>query len=87
MARSLDSTAKAANSPDSIKYKRYVVESYSQLAGFYNNVKKDKETAIFYLDQWIAVDPADPNPRKFKEILSRKPQPTSRPAPHKAAAK
>jgi tetratricopeptide (TPR) repeat protein len=85
IARRLDSTAKAANGPDSIKYKRYVVESYSQLAGYYNNVKKDKETAIFYLDQWIAVDPADPNPRKFKEILSRKPQQAARPAPHKAA--
>lgn len=80
IARSLDSTAKAANSGDSIKYKRYVVESYSQLAGYYNNQKKDKETAIFYLDQWIAVDPADPNPRKFKEILSRKPAAPARPA-------
>lgn len=80
IARSLDSTAKVANSPDSIKYKRYVVESYSQLAGFYNNVKKDKETAIYYLDQWIAVDPVDPNPRKFKEILSRKPAPPRQPA-------
>jgi tetratricopeptide (TPR) repeat protein len=75
MARGLDSTAKAANSPDSIKYKRYVVEAYSQLAGYYNNVKKDKETAIFYLDQWITVDPADNNPRHFKEILNRKPAP------------
>ena len=89
MARGLDSTARAANSPDSNKYKRYVVEAYSQLAGYFNNVKKDKETAIFYLDQWIAVDPVDPNPRKFKDILSRKPQPVARPAAgaKKAAAK
>ncbi|HXB06570.1 MAG TPA: tetratricopeptide repeat protein [Puia sp.] len=89
IARNLDSTAKAANSTDSIKYKRYVVEAYSQLAGYYNNVKKDKETAIFYLDQWIAVDPADPNPQKFKGILSRKPAPAARPAAgtKKAAAK
>ena len=85
IARSLDSTARAANSPDSNKYKRYVVESYSQLAGYYNNVKKDKETAIFWLDQWIAVDPVDPNPRKFKEILSRKPQQATRPAARKTA--
>ena len=80
IARSLDSTAKAANSPDSIKYKRYVVEAYSQLAGYYNNVKKDKETAIGWLEQWIAVDPADPSPRKFIEILRRKPAPAARPA-------
>ena len=77
-ARGADSTAKAANSPDSIKYKRYVIEAYSQLASFYNNQKKDKETAIFYLDQWIAVDPANPDPRKYKEILNRKP--AARPA-------
>ena len=87
IARSLDSTAKAANSPDSIKYKRYVVESYSQLAGYYNNVKKDKETAIFYLDQWIAVDPADPNPRKFKELLNRKPAPRPAAGARRAATK
>jgi tetratricopeptide (TPR) repeat protein len=81
IARSLDSTAKAANSPDSVKYKKYVVESYSQLAGFYNNVKKDKETAIFYLDQWSAVDPADQTPIKFKQILNRPAkQPAARPA-------
>jgi Flp pilus assembly protein TadD len=85
IARRLDSTAKAANSPDSIKYKRYIIESYSVLAGFYNNVKKDKETAIFYLDQWMAIDPVDPNPKKFKEILSRKPQQATRPAPKKTA--
>jgi tetratricopeptide (TPR) repeat protein len=80
IARSLDSTAKAANSPDSNKYKRYVVESYSVLASYYNNTKKDKETATFYLDQWITVDPADPNPRKFKEIINRKPVAPARPA-------
>jgi hypothetical protein len=80
IARSLDSTAKAANSPDSTKYKRYVIESYSQLAGYFNNVKKDKETAITYLDMWIEVDPADPNPKKFKEILTRKPPPAAKPS-------
>jgi tetratricopeptide (TPR) repeat protein len=80
MARSLDSTAKAANSPDSIKYKRYIVEGYSQLAGYYNNQKKDKETAIFYLDQWLVVDPTNEIARHFKDILSRPVKQPAKPA-------
>ena len=80
MARQLDSLGKVAGTQDSIKYKRYVIESYSVLAGWYNNVKKDKETATYYLDQWIAVDPADPNPRKFREMINRKPTAPARPA-------
>jgi tetratricopeptide (TPR) repeat protein len=69
--RNADSVAKVANSPDSIKYKKYIIEAYSQLAGFYNNVKKDKETAIFYLKQWLEVDPTSPDAQRFLAILSR----------------
>jgi hypothetical protein len=87
IARSLDSTAKAANSPDSVKYKRYVVESYSQLASYYNNQKKDKETALYYLDQWLAVDPASADAKRYKEILSRPVRQPARPSAgaHRAA--
>ncbi|GGB19087.1 tetratricopeptide repeat protein [Puia dinghuensis] len=87
IARGLDSTAKAANSPDSIKYKRYVVEAYSQLASFYNNQKKDKESALYYLDQWLAVDPASADARRYKEILSRKPAPRPAAGTKKAATR
>jgi tetratricopeptide (TPR) repeat protein len=77
VARALDSTAKAAGSPDSIKYKSQVVLSYSQLAGYYNNIKKDKESALIYLRKWQEIDPANPDVAKFIEILTR---PARRPA-------
>jgi tetratricopeptide (TPR) repeat protein len=71
VARALDSTAKAAGSPDSIKYKSQVVLSYSQLAGYYNNIKKDKESALVYLRKWQEIDPANPDVDKFIRILTR----------------
>jgi tetratricopeptide (TPR) repeat protein len=79
MARNLDSTAKAANSPDSVKYRTQAVNSYFFLAGYYNDNKKDKGTAIFYLDQILVVDPTNQTATKFKAILS-KPAPAARPA-------
>jgi tetratricopeptide (TPR) repeat protein len=84
MARALDSTAKAAGTADSIKYKSQAILSYSQLAGYYNNIKKDKETAVFYLDQWLVVDPTSPDAKHFRDVLTR-PAPTRAPAKPKAA--
>lgn len=84
--RNADSVERAKGGADSIKYKRYIVESYSQLASYYNNVKKDKETAIAYLKQWEEIDPTNPDPPKFIEILTRPPR---RPAAtaHKTGAR
>jgi tetratricopeptide (TPR) repeat protein len=70
-ARGLDSTAKAAGSPDSIKYKSQILISYFFLAQYYNDIKKDKQTAIAYLQKVLEVDPTNPNASKFITILSR----------------
>jgi tetratricopeptide (TPR) repeat protein len=80
MARSLDSTAKANNSPDSIKYRSQAVNSYFFLAGYYNDNKKDKQTAISYLEKVLEVDPTNATAPKFIEIL-KKParQPATKP--------
>jgi tetratricopeptide (TPR) repeat protein len=83
MARSLDSTAKANNGPDSIKYRGQAVSSYFALAQYYNDIKKDKQSAIFYLEQVLAVDPTNPNAPKFIEILKR---PARQPAAKPKAA-
>lgn len=83
MARALDSTAKANNGPDSIKYRGQAVSSYFALAQYYNDIKKDKQTAIFYLEQVVAVDPTNPNAPKFIEILKR---PARQPAAKPRAA-
>jgi tetratricopeptide (TPR) repeat protein len=80
MGRTLDSTAKAANSPDSNKYKAQIINSYSQLAGYYNNIKKDKPNAMVYLEKILEVDPGNPDATKFLEILRRPArQPAARP--------
>jgi tetratricopeptide (TPR) repeat protein len=86
MARALDSTAKAANGADSIKYRGQAVGSYFALAQYYNDIKKDKETAVVYLRRVLDVDPTNPNAPKFIEILTRKPKPAA-PARPKAGAK
>lgn len=77
MARALDSTAKAANSPDSIKYRGQAVGSYFALAQYYNDIKHDKESAVAYLRKVLDVDPTNPNAPKFIEILTRKPKPAA----------
>ena len=71
VSRTLDSTAKVANSPDSIKFKRYAVDSYSRLAFYYNNFKKDKENAIAYLQKILEVDPTNPDAQKYINMLNR----------------
>lgn len=77
----LDSTAKAAGTTDSVKYRKYEIDAYSQLAGYYNNIKKDKEAAIFWLKKILEVDPTNTDAPKFIEILSRPArQPAARPA-------
>jgi tetratricopeptide (TPR) repeat protein len=80
VGRGLDSTAKTAGSADSIKYKSQILTSYGFLASYYNNIKKDKQTAIGYLEKILEVDPTNPDARKFIEILKR-------PAKQPAAAK
>jgi len=71
VARGLDSTAKAGNSPDSIKYKSQILSSYFFLAQYYNDNKKDKQSAIFYLEQVLAVDPTNATALKFLDILKK----------------
>jgi tetratricopeptide (TPR) repeat protein len=84
VGRRLDSTAKAANSPDSIKYKVQVVNAYSQLAGYYNNIKKDRDNAMLYLHKILEVDPNNPDAQRFISILEKAAQ---RQQQHAAGAK
>ena len=73
VARALDSTAKAANSQDSIKYKNQVVSSYFALAQYNNDIKKDKGAAVSYLQKILEVDPTNATASKFIDLLTRKP--------------
>ncbi len=72
--------AKFARSiPDSAKYKNQIVGAYFYLAGYYNDVKKDKLKAMYYMQQVLEVDPANESAKKVLDILSKPPkQPTSK---------
>ncbi|MBN9383394.1 MAG: tetratricopeptide repeat protein [Chitinophagaceae bacterium] len=73
VGRAMDSTAKAAGSTDSVKYKNTIITSYFYLAQYYNDVKKDKNMAIAYLQKVLEVDPTNATAQKFKDILSKPP--------------
>ncbi|MHA4809584.1 tetratricopeptide repeat protein [Flavitalea flava] len=81
MARGLDSTAKVAGTADSVKYKTQITSSYFFLAQYYNDIKKDKQTAIGYLEKVLEVDPTNATAVKFLEMLKRPPakQPAAKP--------
>jgi tetratricopeptide (TPR) repeat protein len=72
---------------DKVKYKAYGSEAAANLAGYYVNVKKDKEKGIEYLQKALEFDPENESFMKNIQILQRPtPQPKA-PAAKKPAAK
>src|SRR5580658_6937204 len=69
--RAKDSIAKAAGKKDSILYKKYVIDCYSRLAFYYNNTKKDKQQAIFWLSKILEVDPGNADASKYIQLLNK----------------
>jgi hypothetical protein len=63
-----------AKSLDSVKYKSAILESCFYLAGYSNNVKKDKKAAIEWLQRVLDADPTNETATKYKELLSRPPK-------------
>ena len=81
MARALDSTQKAAGAADSAKYKNTIINAYFFLASYYNDTKKDKSTAIYYMEQVLVIDPTNATAQKIVEQLKHPPtRPAARPA-------
>jgi tetratricopeptide (TPR) repeat protein len=56
---------------DKTKNKSTLITAYGYLAGYNANIKKDFPTAISYLDRIIAIDPANADALKNKEILQK----------------
>jgi tetratricopeptide (TPR) repeat protein len=54
---------------DKVKNKATLITAYGYLAGYQANIKKDFAAAIAFLDRIIAVDPANADALKNKEIL------------------
>ena len=48
---------------------RKILDSYFYLAGYSNDVKKDKAAAISYLDKILEVDPTNPTALQYEKIL------------------
>ncbi len=61
----------ARSSPDSAKYKSQVVGAYFYLAGYYNDVKKDKPKALEYMQKVLEVDPTNTSAQKIIDVLSK----------------
>ena len=71
-----------AKALDSVKYKSAILESCFFLAGYNNNIKKDKKGAIEWLQRVLDADPGNETATKYKEILSKppkQPSPTAKP--------
>ncbi|CAN5492274.1 hypothetical protein BH10BAC2_BH10BAC2_12300 [soil metagenome] len=56
---------------DSAKYKTQLVQVNGVLAGFYANIKKDKDSAIFYLKQILVYDPTNPDAARYIGLLEK----------------
>lgn len=60
-----------AKSVDSVKFKSQIVSSLFAVASYYNDIKKDKESAINYLTMITWVDPANEQAPKFIDVLRK----------------
>jgi len=66
---------------DSSKFKTQGIQANFYLVQYYNDIKKDKGAAINYLDRVLAIDPANADAIRIREILAK---PTRQPAPVKS---
>jgi tetratricopeptide (TPR) repeat protein len=65
---------------DSGKYKSQAIAANFYLVQYYNDVAKDKETAISYLDKVLEIEPENADAIRIKEILTKVPkQPATKP--------
>jgi len=56
---------------DKDKFKNVLITSYGYLAGYSANIKKDRPTAIGYLDKILEIDPANKDALDSKEVLKK----------------
>jgi tetratricopeptide (TPR) repeat protein len=58
---------------DTVKNRSAIISTAGYLAGYYNNVAKDKEKAIAYLEKMLALDPTNENIKNNLNILKKAP--------------
>ena len=60
---------------DPSRYKGMGVQAAGYLAGYYNNIKSDRATALSYIDKGLVIDPTSETLQRFKQALTPKQQP------------
>lgn len=70
----------ARSIPDSAKYKSQIISSYYYLASYYNDIKKDKQKAIGYMQKVLEVDPTNASAKGIIQQLSAPPRRATTPA-------
>jgi len=63
--------AEKAKQIDSVKFRPQILSSYFYLVQYYNDIQKDINTAISYLDKVLETDPTNPDAARFKDILMK----------------
>ncbi len=63
----------ARTSPDSAKYKTQIIGAYFYLASYYNDIKKDKQKAVEYMQKVLEVDPTNASAQNIIEMLTAPP--------------
>jgi cytochrome c-type biogenesis protein CcmH/NrfG len=63
--------AEKARQFDPVKYKTQAVSSYFFLVQYYNDIAKDRPTAIGYCEKILEVDTANADARRIKDILNK----------------
>jgi len=58
---------------DKVKFKNQAVESSKLLAGYYNNIKRNKDSAIAYLLKGQEFDPENPQIKELLDYLRKAP--------------
>lgn len=84
-----DKLATMAIQLDSTKYKTQALNALFKLAGYYNDIKKDKDAAIASIDRVLVIDPTNADAVRIKDILTRPPAktPATKPKPKSSTTK
>ncbi|HTM91594.1 MAG TPA: tetratricopeptide repeat protein [Flavisolibacter sp.] len=59
---------------DTARYKTMGVQAAGYLAGYYNNIKSDRATALSYIEKGLLLDPTNETLQRFKQALTPKQQ-------------
>ncbi|HUR10705.1 MAG TPA: tetratricopeptide repeat protein [Flavitalea sp.] len=58
---------------DSAKFKNQAIQANFYLVQYYNDIKKDKQAAVSYIDKVLAIDPANADAARIRDILTKPP--------------